>query len=1632
MRFASSVIGLAATASTAAAAVSAANSGIKGFNYGAFFLNQAAKQQADFEYEFNRAKSLSGTSGWTSARLYTMVQWGTASDVISAIPAAISTKTTLLLGLWVSGGDQAIANEIAALKAAITQYGTAFTDLVVGISVGSEDLYRDANNEVGVSGPTLINYISQVRSAIAGTALAGVPVGHVDTYDSFLNATNSDVINNIDWLGFDGYPYWEETKPNSIGDAPERFYDGFNKTLALAGNKPVYVTETGWPTSGKTVNQAVPSVENARIYWQDIACSLIARGVNLWWYDLQESQWGTADPDFGIFPAGDLNTVSQHYDLSCGPDNPSPSYAVPAVSQPVVLIPLNHAIEERASRDEFSHTTKCHTDSIAPTNPDRPHQKENDAIRVESTNVIETADDLKKLLGPNQLWTAAYEKIKEHPKVKAYERLLQEQENLKRTDNTESQLLNWQEQVQTDARKRLEACHKNMLSFSVGSNKIAVRDQVRKVIGFIVSAKDLVASAISSEPHAALAWAGVMFIFPLLNEMLQKDVDALNGFDDITTILVRCKVIEDGYLTPTSREMENIKIQLRNLEVVSKTVENVGLDASLSKLSPASSAAFNYYDNNERQAHCTQGTRLEILSELQKWIQNPTGEPILWLHGMAGTGKSTIARTVAKALNSMISLTGGHRLPNNVSLGATFFFKRDDDTRNSANVLFRTLAYQLAYQRLDLKSRISDAVEQSRNHNIQDQSPTAQWDTLILEPLKTLQKELCSTLRIVLVIDALDEYELSHNDMNRSGSFEWPNQNDFRKLVERTGGLFIYAATACRFLDVTSETVAERRLKTLLSGSTNKNSPESTLNDIYRKVLSQVSDEFNEQEDDLLERIKEILRVIAVLFKPLPACSLAEFAPSGMREINVKEELKDLRPVVDLPEDSKGSVNLVHLSFREFLLDEDKCGGTGFLVQPSTMHFPLFRRCLEIMSNDLHEDICGLQKPGTLSIDVPLDLVQQHISPHLQYACRYWIDHLLAIWESPQARGALVDGGIIHMFLQKYILNWLEVLGLTKEVGSVTLLVSRVNTLIDEREHPELSKLIYDAHRFILFNRRIIEDIPLQIYYSAVFFSPTKSIIKSLFRKPLDRWIVNAPVVDKGWGAERMTLEIQNTDYNVSSIAVSLDNQTIAAVAGRQVRVWEVATGIEKISIPRDVNKITLSPDGQLVAMTPAKDAGVQVHDLRTDENYLLSETLFPFHMIFHPSIETIYDIESNNILHYEPTPSSDFDYLVDWKTQTDSADDMKVDNQAATSTAVVRKVRKHVKSSRATTFFPNGKAVAHAVGSTIQINDVIDDETDDTQPSNIFQISSTSVVTSDHALIVTLSGDQEYHFEILDLKKLEVQRKFTHDLQDQIDKNLCNGKIVVTFLWGLASFDNCLIWNITTGEQIRQFKDVNAVQFSPDGDIKAKLLPEEHTDIRMKLALFSPDGTQFAIPTEQTDNDWGETTDIPKINFWDTTTGENTKTLEIDSKYGMIGNILAISLDGKVAINTTKSGVMVWDPLINKWSSPTGHSIHSQSMLSFSEDGKYLNGRNGRVPSSSSIQDYNCLYLDGDWVLQGGEKLLWLPPAYRGYEHSSLVKGGTIIIGGCDSIPAIFIKVDLEKTPLAKLKEPLLQVEQV
>jgi len=185
MRF-SSIYALAASLSTVAAAS-------QGFNYGATKSDGTFNFQADFESLFSSAKGLAGTNGgFTSARLYTMIQGGSyTNESTQAIPAAIKTETTLLLGLWASAGPGPFSAEIIALKSAISQYGEDLAKLVVGISVGNEDLYRNsptgiaADAGVGADAATIAGYIAQVKSVIAGTVLSSVPVGHVYTWTAW-------------------------------------------------------------------------------------------------------------------------------------------------------------------------------------------------------------------------------------------------------------------------------------------------------------------------------------------------------------------------------------------------------------------------------------------------------------------------------------------------------------------------------------------------------------------------------------------------------------------------------------------------------------------------------------------------------------------------------------------------------------------------------------------------------------------------------------------------------------------------------------------------------------------------------------------------------------------------------------------------------------------------------------------------------------------------------------------------------------------------------------------------------------------------------------------------------------------------------------------------------------------------------------------------------------------------------------------------------------------------------------------------------------------------------------------------------------------------------------------------------
>lgn len=309
----STFLAVAASLYTPSAAV------YQGFNYGATQTDGTVKVQSDFEDEFKTAKGLVGNTGFTSARLYTTVQSG--GGPIAAIPAAIAQDTSLLLGIWASGGQAGVTTEIEALTSAISTYGTSFTDLVVGLSIGSEDLYRNsptgiaAKAGVGADPDTIVSYINQVKTALAGTALSDVSIGHVDTWTAWVNGSNDAVINAVDWIGVDAYPFFQNTEANGIETGKGLFTDAYDATQAVSGGKPVWITETGWPVSGDAQGDAVASIANAKTYYDEVGCGFAFGNINTWWYTLQDAYPTTPNPSFGV--VGTTLSTTPLYDLSC-------------------------------------------------------------------------------------------------------------------------------------------------------------------------------------------------------------------------------------------------------------------------------------------------------------------------------------------------------------------------------------------------------------------------------------------------------------------------------------------------------------------------------------------------------------------------------------------------------------------------------------------------------------------------------------------------------------------------------------------------------------------------------------------------------------------------------------------------------------------------------------------------------------------------------------------------------------------------------------------------------------------------------------------------------------------------------------------------------------------------------------------------------------------------------------------------------------------------------------------------------------------------------------------------------------------------------------------------------------------
>jgi hypothetical protein len=362
--------------------------------------------------------------------------------------------------------------------------------------------------------------------------------------------------------------------------------------------------------------------------------------------------------------------------------------------------------------------------------------------------------------------------------------------------------------------------------------------------------------------------------------------------------------------------------------------------------------------DRQHEPTCLQDTRVDLLQEIYDWADGQDKQCIFWLNGLAGTGKPTIARTVAR------------RYFDQKRLGASFFFSRGGRDVGYADKLFTSFAVQLARNIPQIQRFISDAVIEQ--NDIANQSFRDQWCHLVFRPLSR-PEESSSLSSYMLIVDALDEcdnedhlriilqllaetrllkirlrvlitsrpevpirygfrqilhaeyYGFILHDIDaaivdrdiftfllhemRSIGQEWvlgtgwPDEQAFRKLVINASGLFIWAATAWRFIREGRE-YAGKRLLMMLEGSISALGPEHHLNNIYTIVLkSTIHKEYLEAEkEDRYSVLKQVLGTIVLLFSPLSIDSLPGLL--YLPKETIEGGLADLHAILDIPKDT--------------------------------------------------------------------------------------------------------------------------------------------------------------------------------------------------------------------------------------------------------------------------------------------------------------------------------------------------------------------------------------------------------------------------------------------------------------------------------------------------------------------------------------------------------------------------------------------------------------------------------------------------------------------------------------------------------------------------------------------------------
>lgn len=464
---------------------------------------------------------------------------------------------------------------------------------------------------------------------------------------------------------------------------------------------------------------------------------------------------------------------------------------------------------------------------------------------------------------------------------------------------------------------------------------------------------------------------------------------------------------------------------------------------------------------------CLPQTRQGVIDELVKWITDPDPEDttrLLWLSGLAGSGKSAIAHTVARLFDDQNRL------------GSFFAFDVSRQTELQPHHLFSTISVDLADLDTNWKSSLWDTIKAKRSLRTTT-SIQSQFDGFLVKPAANL------TVMgpIVVVIDALDESgdEVSREELlsvladrisDLPSNFRFivtsrpeediqtalrHNPRVFHKsmdsidrtstdvditafvqselsaitsldpesclkLVLKSEGLFQWAFTACRFIKgpVKRGWTPTERLSTILSSSSN-------LDSLYFSILERI---FDIEDAIPMTRFRDILGTLLEAKEPLSVSTLCDFCDERYTREVVESIIRPLGSLLSGVSEEEYPVRPLHSSFRDFLVDESR--SKAFYADGSLQNRSIALASLRALK-ELRFNICQLETSHLRNDAIP-DLssrINGHISPTLSYSCRFWMEHLRII----EFDGGLL--GQVREFLYEGFLYWIEVLSLLRALS---------------------------------------------------------------------------------------------------------------------------------------------------------------------------------------------------------------------------------------------------------------------------------------------------------------------------------------------------------------------------------------------------------------------------------------------------------------------------------------------------------------------------------------------------------------------------------------------------------------------